>query len=83
MVFNNSKNIEKISIKIEHKQIEYADKYKYLGVTMDCPYLSWQEHIFDTVREGNKRANLLKAFAVRDWGADRKMLATLYKSLVL
>ena len=83
MVFANSKNIERLPIKIEHTQVEYVDKYKYLGVTMDSPHLNWQEHIFDTVHQGNKRANLLKAFAGRDWGADRKMLTTLYKSLVL
>ena len=83
MIFSRKRNITYTPIKWHNESIEYVNQFKYLGLTLDSPLLSWHPHIEKVTTEGNKRANILKALCARDWGADRKMLVMVYRALVL
>ena len=57
-------------------------QFKYLGITLDSPLLTWRPYISELTVAGNQRANILKALSAKTWRADRRMLLTIYKSLV-
>jgi len=54
---------------------------KFLGVIFDRK-LSWNEHINYIIDRCNKRINLLRALTGTDWGANKKTLIMLYRSLI-
>jgi len=58
-------------------------EYKFLGVVFDSPVLNWGKHVLKLKIDGLKRTNVLKAVAHHQWGADREILLTLYRALVL
>ena len=62
-------------------QIEVVSEYKFLGVIFDKK-LSFFPHISNLKKRCKKALNLLKVVAHSDWGADRRVLLRLYRSLV-
>ena len=84
MLFYSKRSLPPIPpIKINGTNVEFVQKFKYLGITLDSTCLSWKPHIQELAYTSKKRANILKAFSARSWGADKKILIMLYKSLVL
>lgn len=83
MIFSSRHNIIKPQLHLNHHPIEYVTEFSFLGVVFDSPLLQWRNHVAKISLDSIKRSNLLKAFSHHKWGADRQMLLTLYKSLVL
>ena len=56
--------------------------FKYLGVTLDAPTLTWTPHILSLQHVCSQTLNLMKSLAVTKFGADRASLLQIYNSLI-
>lgn len=61
--------------------IQRVDKHKFLGVIIDQK-LSFEEHIKYISKNALRGLNILRCLAGVSWGADPKILSTLYKAIV-
>lgn len=61
--------------------IKYYNSTKYLGLIFDSK-LKWDIHLKDLKSKSIQKLNILKIVSKQHWGADRKSLLTLYRSLV-
>ena len=68
-------------LKIGDIEIPVVKEAKFLGVIFDKK-LSFVPHIKQLKTKCQKALNLLKHLAHTDWGADRKVLLNLYRSLI-
>jgi ribonuclease HI len=68
-------------LKIGNTQIPVVDQAKFLGVIFD-KRLSFVPHIKALRTKCLKALNLIRVLAHTDWGADRKVLLRLYRSLI-
>ena len=66
---------------LDRTKIEVVSEFKFLGVIFDRK-LSFLPHITALKKKCKKALNLLKVVALSEWGADRKVLLRLYRSLV-
>ena len=82
MFFSNKKNISrKLSIKINGKQLENCDSYKYLGVIFDSK-LSWKPHVEYICKKISKSCGALsKLRHYVDIGTLKNVYYTLVHSL--
>ena len=62
-------------------QIEVVPEFKFLGLLFDSK-LSFIPHISYLSNKCHKALNLLRVVSSMDWGADRKVLLRLYRTLV-
>ena len=62
-------------------EIESVPTYKYLGVTLDAPYLTWKPHIAILKAEAMRRVNIIKVLANTKWGADSDTLLRINEAL--
>ena len=62
-------------------QIEVVSEFKFLGLLFDSK-LSFIPHINYLSNKCHKALNLLRVVSSMDWGADRKVLLRLYRTLV-
>ena len=70
-----------ICLKLKNGIIKFESSVKFLGVIFDRR-LTWRAHIQYVINRCNKRMNLLRAVSGNDWGADKKTLLTLYRTLI-
>lgn len=77
---NNTGPVE--SLMIGGRPIPFKKQAKFLGMTLDQK-LSWIPHINDLTNRCRKDLNLLKLISGTSYGADKKSLLLLYKSLIL
>ena len=68
-------------LKLENEQIKVVHEFKFLGILFDSK-LSFIPHINYLSNICQKALNLLRVVSNMDWGADRKVLLRLYRSLV-
>jgi len=61
--------------------IPVADRAKFLGLTFDRK-LNFKDHIESTRKKCVSSMNLLKVLSHFNWGADRKILLQLFRSLI-
>ena len=66
---------------LDKTKIEVVSEFKFLGVIFDRK-LSFLPHITALKKKCKKALNLLKVVAHSEWGADRKVLLRLYRSLI-
>jgi len=57
------------------------NKAKFLGINFDSK-LTWSDHVNYIMDKCNKRLNLLRAVSGNKWGASKKTLLILYRSLI-
>ena len=82
VVFSKKIDPEKqIELKVDGENISFSRSVKFLGVIFDRK-LTWNEHIRYVITRCNKRLNLLRALTGTDWGASKKTLIMLYRSLI-
>ena len=67
---------------LKGQRIPCANQAKFLGLIFDCR-LTWVPHISDLKARCQRAIDVLKVLAHVTWGAYRKQLLRLYKSLVL
>ena len=83
MIFTR-KSISKYSnlnIKINNKVIKIVDKVKFLGLIFD-PRLTWKEHIKHLADKSKSKINLLRSLTGQNWGASKKSLLAIYRTLI-
>ena len=68
-------------LKLENEQIKVVHEFKFLGILFDSK-LSFIPHINYLSNKCQQALNLLRVVSNMDWGADRKVLLRLYRSLV-
>ena len=73
---------DKPALRIQKTEIAVADEAKFLGLIFDRK-LSFQAHIENLRRKCQPGLNLLKVLSHKEWGADKEILLTLYKTYVL
>ena len=66
---------------LDKTKIEVVPEFKFLGIIFDNK-LSFLSHVTVLKNKCKKALNLLKVVAHSDWGADRKVLIRLYRSLI-
>ena len=76
---NDQKNL--IQMKIGDEDIRFESTVKFLGVIFD-KRLTWTNHINYVIDRCNKRLNLQRALSGTDWGANKKTLLLLYRTLI-
>ena len=64
------------------RDIEFSDRITFLGMILDKK-LTWGEHIKNLIEKCNKDLNLMRLVSGTTYGADKKILLTLYKALIL
>ena len=64
-------------------RLDFVSDFRFLGVVLDAPRLTWKKHIEHVQQRSHKAINLLKAVSHHLWGADRALLYKLYNALVL
>ena len=73
------KNVLRSELTLDDVQIEVLPEFKFLGLLFD--YVVHSTHqLFE--QKCHKALNLLRVVSSMDWGADRKFLLRLYRSLV-
>ena len=66
---------------LDEVQIEVVPEFKFLGLLFDSK-LSFIPHINYLSNKCQKALNLLRVVSSMDWGADKKVLLRLYRSLI-
>ena len=70
-----------ITLKLGNDPIPIKNSVRFLGLHFDSK-LKWNVHIEQLLISSQKNLNLLKMISGNTWGADRKSLLMLYKSLI-
>ena len=81
MFFNRS-NTQPDNIEIQSDVIEYVPTYRFLGLTLDSPRLSYKGHINNLKSASTRVISVLKFLSHSKWGSDRKTLEVMYKTLI-
>ena len=66
---------------IKDTKITLEKSAKFLGVVFDSK-LTWKEHIEYIVKRCQKRLNLMRMISGQNWGASKKTLLMIYRSLI-
>jgi ribonuclease HI len=81
VLFSNVTVYPEIKLYVDQKLLPTATEFKFLGVIFDRK-LTWSQHIDYIADKCKKRLNILKAISSQNWGASKKTLLLLYKSLI-
>ena len=65
-----------------NEEIEVVKTFKYLGMVMDAPNLTWNVHLNKLRDDCNARLSIMRAFTGTTWGADRDCLLKIYIALI-
>src|SRR6267154_42591 len=83
IAFTNQKiNTNTIILKINKNLIKFSNKSILLGINF-VSHLTWSTHVYYLVDQSNKGLNLMRCLSGTSWGSSRKVMLTLYKSLIL
>ncbi|CAL4145460.1 unnamed protein product, partial [Meganyctiphanes norvegica] len=67
---------------LEGSEIEVVQTFKYLGMTLDAPTLTWGAHINMLKSECMARINIMRALAGTTWGANRECQLKIYNAMI-
>ena len=68
-------------LRINGNPVKVDRKAKFLGIIFDSR-LTWNDHVNYVVQKCKKRLNLLRAISGNSWGANKKTLLMIYRSLI-
>ena len=80
VIFSHRK-FHNINLSLNNQPIKVDNKAKFLGLIFDSR-LSWKDHITYLEEKCKKRLQLMRAVAGNSWGANKKVLLTIYRSLI-
>lgn len=66
---------------LDGQKLDILNEVKILGVTFDSKLL-WTSHLCKVRNECNKRINILKTLASKNWGADQEIIIKTYNALI-
>jgi len=75
------RTVTNINLTINSIAVKVDNKAKFLGLIFDCK-LTWNHHIKYLEEKCKKRLQLMRAVAGSTWGANKKALLTIYRSLI-
>lgn len=78
--FYSNNNVTE-TVNINGQKVKTSNSIKFLGVTFDRE-LTYREHIINLANKARKTINILRFLKGKSWGANTKILRTLYMSLV-
>jgi ribonuclease HI len=82
VIFTNKvKSKNSIKLKIKGKELKMEPKVKFLGMIFDAR-LTWSDHIKYVVDKCKSALNLMRCLSGSSWGASKKCLLSIYKSLI-
>ena len=81
LLFTKKRKIPPLRLYLDASLIQFVDQLKYLGVIFDRK-LSYKDHIEYVAAKCARRINLLKMISGTLWGASKKTLLILYRTLI-
>ena len=75
------RNVPNLQLTLQGQPIPFQNSVKFLGLHFDSR-LNWKTHINELLIRCRKKINVLKYLRGTSWGADRKSLLMVYKSLI-
>src|SRR6218665_2492792 len=81
VLFTKKHRIRNTSVKVGNERIKIEKSAKFLGVVFDHK-LSWKPHLEYIIAKCKSRMNLMRAVSSYHWGASKKALLLIYKSLI-
>ena len=70
------------TLKVKGEEIEWTQEFRYLGVILDGPTLTWKNHIKNISKVCHERLNIFRALTGTSWGADRNLIITMYNAYI-
>ena len=70
------------NVKLRDQPIEYVREFKFLGLTLDSPRLTYRNHILSLQGSCSKSISVMKFMSHYKWGSSRETLLMLYRSLI-
>jgi len=80
-LFSLSTKTQAGRLKMGDSEIKLEDQQTYLGVTFD-KRLTWKQHIQDAEAKARRKMNIMRKLAGTHWGANEKILKTVYQGTV-
>ena len=71
-----------IKLTINNITISFSNTCKLLGVILDS-HMTWKAHIDYLLQKSSRGLNIMRCLSGTTWGANKKALLILYKSLIL
>ena len=81
VLFTHRKDNIHSTLKIKDTFIKVEDKARFLGLIFDSK-LTWNDHVDYIIDKCKKRLNVMRAVAGNKWGASKKVLLIIYRSLI-
>ena len=81
IIFSRRGDRNTLQLKIHNHEIRVQNEMKYLGIIFDSR-MKWTKHLNKIKKDSQDPLNLMKYLSHLNWGADKKTLTKLYKSLV-
>ena len=75
------RRVPDLHLTLNNQPIQFKNSVKFLGLHFDSR-LNWKLHISNLLVRCHKKINVLKYLSGTSWGADRKSLLMVYKSLI-
>ena len=76
------KKQRQVILTLEDQEIEVVKEFKYLGMYLDAPRLTWNKHVQYTRNNCQQGLNIMKYVSSKKWGADRSSLLKINTALV-
>ena len=70
------------TLKLNGENIRWEKTFRYLGMKLDGPTLTWKHHIDDLRDKCAERLKILRALTGTSWGPDRTNILNLYKTYI-
>ena len=81
MIFHSGPGVSPL-LNLLGSHVHFVDVYKYLGMWLDSPKLTWKPHIHRTKTACIPRLNVMKSISSHHWGSDRRLLLTIYVTYI-
>ena len=82
MIFTRKKITRVPNISLNNTNLNFVTSFKFLGVFLDGPTLTWNKHVSYLVNKSTQSLNVMKSLASTKWGAHRNMLILFYQSYI-
>ena len=83
MIFTRKRITHIPPLYLENQLIQFVTSFKFLGLYLDGPFLTWRRHTRYVQEICNRKINIMKCLASTRWGAGRDLLIKFYKSYIL
>ncbi|CAL4072958.1 unnamed protein product [Meganyctiphanes norvegica] len=70
------------TLTLNEENINWVQTFKYLGMKLDGPTLTWKEHVNYLRDICSRRIKILRALTGTSWGPDRTNILNMYKTFI-